>query len=150
MAVIRPCTVAEIEASENLQGLLQGYAEVSAIPELGEPEPDFPLYRLMESGGTFKAIGLFAPSLVGLATLLIYSLPHYKGRRVATMESFYVLPEHRGGGNGMDLLRTAERAATGLGAKVLMVSAPAAKALEKILPRSGYRPTNTVFMKALA
>lgn len=150
MTTIRPCSVDEIAEAALLPALLRGYASESSIPELGDPSADLAMYKMMEAHGSFKAIGVFAPHLVGLATLLIYGLPHYGGRKVATMESFYVMPEHRPGGAGKSLLRAAEDLAFGIGANVLMVSAPIGKRLEKILPRSGYRATNTVFLKAAA
>lgn len=150
MAIIRECTVAQIAADPAIHEILQGYADEAAIVEFGAVKPEFGMYAMIEASGSFKAIGVFAPGLVGLLTLLIYGLPHYDGKKVASVESFYVLPAYRSGGYGLKLLHMAEQTALESGADVLMVSAPIGKRLEAILPRSGYRATNTVFTRALS
>lgn len=147
---IRSCTVAEVEQSSTLQELLAAYSEESSIPEFGTASPDFAAYQAMEAAGALHLVGVFTPNLVGLASLLVYGLPHYSGRRVCTMESFFVSPAYRDGGTGLKLLRAAEARALELGAAALMVSAPVNGRLAQVLPRSGYRQTNEVFLRALA
>ncbi|WP_110995386.1 GNAT family N-acetyltransferase [Pseudomonas sichuanensis] len=147
--VIRRCTVAEIEQAGALPELLAAYGDESRIPEFGEVEANFGAYRAMEASGALHVVGVFAPGLVGLASMLVYGLPHYAGRRICTMESFFVDPAHRAGGTGLKLLRAAERCAADLGATAMMVSAPAGGRLAEVLPRSGYRETNRVFLRAL-
>lgn len=148
--IIRKCSVAEIEKAGALSELLLAYGKESSIPEFGGISANFHTYRQMEVGGALHVIGVFAPELVGLATLLLYALPHYGGRRICAMESFFVAPEARGGGTGIKLLRAAESLAADLGAKALMVSAPVGGRLASVLPRTGYRETNQVFLRALA
>lgn len=148
--IIRPCTVAEIEQSATLTGLLAAYEHESRIPELGSVGANMAAYRDMEARGAMHAVGAFAPELVGLATLLVYGLPHYAGRMVAAMESFFVMPSARRGGTGIKLLRAAEQRATELGATALLVSAPVGSRLEKVLPRTGFRETNRIFLRVLA
>lgn len=148
-AIIRPCTVAEIEQAPRLDALLAAYGEESHIPELGEPEPCFATYRAMEAAGAVQIIGAFAPDLVGVVILLVYGLPHYAGRKVGTLESFFVLPEARQSGAGMKLLHAAEARAAELGANGLLVSAPLDGRLDAILPRSGYRASNRIYVRSL-
>lgn len=147
--IIRTATIGEIEQAGALPELLAGYAEESSIPEFGQASPDFEAYRQMEAAGALHVVGVFAPQLVGLAFMLVYGLPHYSGRRICTMESLFVLPAYRAGGAGLKLLRAAEARALELGATALMASAPIGGRLAKVLPRSGYRQTNEVFMRAL-
>lgn len=147
--VIKRCTVAEIEASGTLTGLLEAYGSESRIPEFGDVCASFDVYRAMEASGALHILGVFAPDLVGFASLLIYGLPHYAGRRICTMESLFVMPSARSGGAGIKLLRAAEGLASDLGAAALMVSAPVESRLAGILPRTGYRETNRVFLRAL-
>lgn len=147
--VIRPCTVAEVERAGTLPALLAQYGEESRIPEFGEASASFEIYRAMEAAGALHLVGIFAPYLVGFASLLVYDMPHYQGRRISTMESLFVAQHARGGGTGLRLLRAAEARAKELGAIALMVSAPVGGRLAKVLPRSGYRQTNEVFMRAL-
>ena len=150
MIDIRPCTVAEVEAAGALQELLAAYGAESAIPEIGSPNAHFETYRLMESAGALHIIGAFAPDLVGVAVLLAYGLPHYGGRRVCSMESFFVAPDTRRTGAGLKLLRAAEAKARELGAAALLVSAPVGGRLARVLPRTGYRETSRVFVRGLA
>jgi GNAT superfamily N-acetyltransferase len=146
---IRICTIAEIEQCGALPELLAAYGEESSISELGEVNPCFETYRAMEASGVLHIVGAFAPGLVGLASLLVYGLPHYSGRRICAMESFFVAAAARRGGTGINLLRAAEARARELGATALMVSAPVDGRLASVLPRSGYRETNRVFLKGL-
>jgi GNAT superfamily N-acetyltransferase len=149
IAIIRPCTVADIEQAPRLAELLAAYAEESHLPELGEPEPCFATYRAMEAGGALHAIGAFSPDLVGFAILLVYGLPHYAGRRVGSLESFFVLPGFRGFGTGRKLLHAAELQAAELGAAGFLVSAPLGGRLDAVLSKSNYRPSNIVFVRSL-
>lgn len=146
---IRPCTVSDIEQAPRLDALLAAYGVESHIPELGDPEPCFATYRAMEATGALQVIGAFAPDLVGAVILLVYGLPHYAGRKVGTLESFFVLPDERQSGAGMKLLHAAETRAAELGATGLLVSAPLGGRLDSILPRSGYRPSNRVYVRSL-
>jgi GNAT superfamily N-acetyltransferase len=148
--IIRPCTIAEVEQSGALAELLAAYGQESSVPELGEVNASFEQYRQMEASGALHIIGAFGPELVGVASLLVYGLPHYAGRRVCAMESFFVAPAARRGGAGLKLLRAAEAKARELGAAALMVSAPVGGRLASVLPRSGYRPTSQVFVRGLA
>lgn len=129
--------------------MLASYGKESQIPELGAVGANMDAYRDMEARGAMHAVGAFSPELVGLATLLIYGLPHYSGRMVAAMESFFVMPSARRGGTGIKLLRAAEQRAAELGATALLVSAPVGSRLEKVLPRTGFRETNRIFLRVL-
>lgn len=147
--IIRPCTIAEVEQSGALAELLEAYGVESRVAEFGEVVANFDQYRQMEAAGALHIVGAFGPELVGLASLLVYGLPHYGGRRVCAMESFFVAPSARRGGTGLKLLRAAEARARELGATALMVSAPVNGRLAQVLPRSGYRPTSQVFVRGL-
>lgn len=143
--------MAEVEASPMLPALLAAYAEESRIPEIGTPEANFASYRAMEAAGSLRIVGAFAPGLVGFAVLLVYGLPHYTGRMVGSLESFFVSPEDRRRGTGMKLLHAAEDLAAELGATALLVGAPIGGRLDRVLEHTvGYRPTNRVFTRSLA
>jgi GNAT superfamily N-acetyltransferase len=150
MIQIRPCTVDELEQSDALPALLDAYAMESSIQELGKVGASMEMYRQMEASGALQILGAFAPGLVGLASILVYGLPHYNGRRVCAMESLYVLPASRKGGAGIKLLRAAEDLAASLGASALMVSSPIGGRLGRVLPLAGYRETSRVFIRGLA
>ena len=146
---IRECSIAEVESAKILDLLLSSYGEESSMPELGKPDACFATYRAMEASGSLRIIGAFNPDLVGVAFLLVYGLPHYAGRLVGTLESFFVLPSERQRGAGMKLLRAAEDMARDMGAVALMVGAPVGSRLDTVMQHSIYRPTNRVFTRAL-
>lgn len=148
--IIRPCTLAEIEQSATLPELLAEYGRESAIPELGPSSPCLTTYRQLAASGVLHVIGAFSPDLVGIAAVLVFGLPHYAGRRVASLESIFVTPTYRNGGTGLKLLRAAEDCAREQGAMALMVSAPVGGRLETVISRSNYRSTNRVFTRGLA
>ncbi len=147
---IRACSVEEIEQAGALEILLEAYAQESSIPELGEASADMDTYRDFEARGAMHTIGAFAPELVGVATVLIYGLPHYAGRRIASMESLFVLPSARRNGTGMRLLQAAKDLARDFGAPGLLVSAPVGSRLDKVLQRTAdCRETNHIFLMGL-
>lgn len=147
---IRPITLADIQDAPNCASLLAGYADECAIPELAPHDPQFAQYAAMEQSGFMHFIGAYvADELVGLVALIVTTIPHF-GKRIASTESFYVEPGHRKSGAGLALLREAQAMATEKGAIGLFISAPVGGALESLLPRVGYRQTNSMFFKGLA
>lgn len=147
---IRPCTVADLEASPQLGALLDEYARESAIDSLPHPSAQLPLYRQLEATGALWCLGAYhGADLIGFLLLLAPVLPHY-GVRVATAESFFVASHARKSGAGLKLLRAAEDHAKSLGAAGLLVSAPLGGRLTNVLPGVGYRETNRVFFRAMS
>jgi GNAT superfamily N-acetyltransferase len=148
---IRASTVADLEALPGLRPLLAEYGTESAIAGLPLPSAKLAQYRALEAAGALHVISaVLDGSLIGLITVLASPLPHYGGAPVAVSESFFVRPAHRRTGAGLRLLTAAEGKARALGCSDLMVSSPIGGNLEQVLPRRGYRPTNTVFLKKVA
>lgn len=147
--MIRPSTVAELEAAPAFPDLLAEYAAESAIKGLPAPSARMETYRHLERTGFLHVLAAWmGNTLTGFITVLAAPLPHY-GRTVAVSESFFVAREHRGTGAGLKLLRGAEDLAAKLGSPGLLVSAPFEGDLFKVLPRVGYVETNRVFFKAV-
>ena len=147
---VRRIAFDEIEAFQNFAGMVERYADESAIPGMPRPNRQKEMYRQLEQAGLFHLVGAFVGGeLVGFVSLLASVLPHY-GVMVASTESIFVEPEHRKSGAGKMLLREAERLATSIGAVGLLVSAPSGGRLAAILPRSGYQESNRVFFRRLA
>ncbi len=147
--MIRASTVAELEAAPAFPDLLAEYAAESAIEGLPPPSAKMETYHHLERSGFLHVLAAWAgDTLAGFITVLAAPLPHY-GRTVAVSESFFVAQEHRGTGAGLKLLRAAEALAAKLGSPGLLVSAPYAGDLFKVLPRVGYVETNRVFFKAV-
>lgn len=152
-ADIRPCTVADLEASPNCDELLGEYTAESAIAEMGSTVRRNTLapYRALEASGAFHALGAFDGNrIVGFITFILAPLPHFQGRLVASTESFFVTAAYRKAGLGLALLRAAEERAEGVGATALLMSAPLGSRLAQILDASDrYRETSRVFVRAL-
>jgi len=147
---IRHCTIADIEASPNLDALLAEYVAESAIPELGELGAQADVYRAIEANGVLRVIAAYQDDqLVGFVFLLMSVLPHF-GRPVGTTESLFVAKAARKTGAGLQLIRAAEVLAKELGAKGFFISAPVGGVLERVMPGIGYRETNRVFFKDLS
>jgi GNAT superfamily N-acetyltransferase len=72
------------------------------------------------------------------------NLPHYGGA-ICVVESLFVSAGRRRSGAGRALIKAAQACAAyhGMG---LLITARAGSALEAILPRMGYRHSNTVFV----
>ncbi len=147
--MIRPSTVAELEAAPAFPDLLAEYAAESSIKGLPAPSAKMETYRHLERSGFLHVLAAWVgDTLTGFITVLAAPLPHY-GRTVAVSESFFVAQQHRGTGAGLKLLRAAEELAAKLGSPGLLVSAPFEGDLFKVLPRVGYVETNRVFFKAV-
>lgn len=146
---IRYCTFDEIEAAPNIDALIAEYAAESSHAELPDPGAQWAHYKALEAAGGLSAICAFIDDeLVGFIFVLASKVPHY-AQSLAVTESFFVTKAHRKGGLGLKLLKSAEWHASQVGAGCLMVSAPAGGTLERVMPRMGYRHSNTVFVRSL-
>ncbi len=129
--------------------IINGYADECAIEGMPRPKPDGRVYQqLINNGVMFPFTARIHPFLIGFIALLVTPNPHY-GCLIGTVESFYVLPEHRSSGAGLQLLARARQHATTLGAKGLLVSAPADGTLSAVLDGMNFMHTNEVFFKPL-
>ena len=147
--VIKQVTCNELANDSRIKGLLEEYADESAIAGMPGPDYQLSIYRMLEMTGDFHLIAAYIDDeLVGFLTMGIPILPHY-GKRVATVESYFVAKSHRKGGPGLDLLRSAEWLAKANGAVGILVSAPKGGKLARVMPKAKYKHTNEVFFKAL-
>lgn len=149
--VIRECTFDELASAAGFHALCADYAaESGRMPEFGEPKVDAEAYRAMEAAGAAHCLGVWCgDELAGFGVVTLSTLPHYS-KRIGCLISFYVAPVARNGSAGTRLREAAERIAIKHGAVGLMISAPTDSRLDVILPRSGYRATNSLFFKGFA
>lgn len=149
MLTIGQCTIGDIIDAPEFSGLVEEYAQESAIPGLPKPQAKLEQYRAYETLGVVHAFcALRDGALVGFITVVAPVMPHYS-IPLAVAESFFVAADHRKGGTGLRLLELAEERAKALGSPGLMVCAPYAGRLFEVLPRRGYTETNRVFFKGL-
>lgn len=151
MVDVRRCSIADWEAAPNWHALLAAYAAEAATPELGPISPQMDMYRAGEAAGMLHPVGAFdGDLLVGFILSAVIVLPHY-GVLAATVESFFVAPADRKRGVGLSLLGHAEGVARELGAKALLLSAPAGGVLSRVMcAHRAYRHNSETFVRALA
>lgn len=126
------------------------YAKESSIPEIGEINPQAQLYAAMEASGMLRIFGAYVEDvLVGFATILLYVLPHY-GKKIATVESLFLMQSQRKTGLGKGLMDEIERCAKEHDCVAILYSAPFGSQLERLLDISRpYRQTNSIFTRRL-
>ena len=72
---ISRCTVRDIEHAEGLDAVLAEYAAECAIAGLGNANPQFERYHMLEDAGVLYVIGAFnGDALVGFAAILVAPL----------------------------------------------------------------------------
>jgi len=148
MLTIRKTTISEFFGADNIQTLLDKYAEESAMHGLPHPKAKIDLYEQLERVGILYPISAFLDDvLIGFIFIVSPIMPHYS-ERISTAESFFVAKEHRKTGAGTKLRHAAEQYAKEIGALGLLMSAPLGSDLAEVLPRVGYVETNRVFFRS--
>lgn len=84
---------------------------------------------------------------VGLLGFIIAD-HHFSGQRYAAELMWYVLAEHRKGGNGLQLLWEAEKQAKAMGAKDFVFTAPSDE-VAALYKRFGYSQLEVTYRKVL-
>jgi hypothetical protein len=105
----------------------------------------------MESSGLMESFGVFKEGrMIGFATILIFTLPHY-GKKIANVESLFLSAVHRRGGAGKELMEHVESVAMGRQCAGVLYNARAGSSLERLLDScSRYERTNSVFLRSLS
>lgn len=139
-------TVAGLMGDPDIEALVEEYEAEAASPELPPARPQWDQYAAWERGGEFELIAARAAGrLIGFVSVLRAHLPHYGGP-ICVVESLFVSAGRRRTGAGLALIGAAEATAAYRGMS-LLITARAGSALERILPRLGYRHSNTVFVR---
>lgn len=114
-----------------------------------ETKPDRGFYRRAVDSGLAMMLGVFVDdALVGAAVVLVSEHPHYS-KKLAVVESLYVLPDARIRGAGSAILEAIKDEARKAGAEGVLVSAPTGSRLEKLGRLCEWRQTNSVFFLEL-
>ena len=147
---IEQVSFTEILDAPNAAELLAEYETECAISAIGPINPNRETYRVLEQNGAMHCFAVYSDSeLVGFANVLMTVLPHYS-RKVATVESIFVMRAARGRISGLELLRRIEQYALDAGCVGILYSSPAGSAFEALLEvKKTYRRTNTVFFRSL-
>lgn len=149
MMEIKEVSFRQILSELHAAALFAEYAEECSLPELGKVNPQEQLYDAMERSGGMKAFAVYAGmQMIGFATLLIYSVPHY-GKKIAATESVFVSRGYRSLA-GNKLLAHLESFAKERGCEALLYSAPFASRFAALLQaRKDCRLSNSIYLKKL-
>jgi GNAT superfamily N-acetyltransferase len=150
---IRRVSHSEILGARNAAELIDEYAAECSRPDAN---PQASIYDAMEQAGALQCFGAYLENgpaeldeLIGFASVVSAVMPH-NGKRVATIESIFVLSAQRHTCAGTDLLTAAEEYAAEAGCADLLYTARIYSPLEKVLLRRlKCLPTHTVFTRRL-
>ena len=147
MVTIRAVNYAELRKAPNAEEILAEYEAECAAPEMGKICPDEQLYETAEKAGAIQIFAVFdAEQLIGLATVLIYTLPHFSTKMAAT-ESIFVSKTCRRKGIGSRLLAVIKNYATEQGCPGVLLSAPPGSRFSQLLSlRKRCRLTSYVYL----
>ena len=138
-----------IRNDPDYDALIDAYAQESSIDGMPKPNPNAELYKAMiEHGLMFAFTARIDNRLSGFIGLLVTQNPHY-GCLIGTIESFFVMPEHRSTGAGLKLLAAARAFARERGAQGLLISAPTNSTLSLVLKGLDFVHTNQVYFRPL-
>lgn len=147
--MIRAVSYAEILGAPNAKDLLAAYGAECSIPEIGEVNPQAEIYAQMEKSGQFQVFGAFEDELIGFASVLCSTLPHY-GKKIGIVESIFLLPSKRSSKTGNGLMNAIENWAKEKNCEVILYNARTGSQFEKLLLMlTPYQRTNSVFLRRL-
>lgn len=135
----------DILEDPNWPELQRQYSEECLVKD---PVPQRATYETLEKLGLLHCFGaLIDGKLVGFVSIIISVMPHH-GKRMASIESIFVLPENRDSGVGLQLLAAAEGCAEHDGCDLIVYTTRIGSAMEKVMSRrSGCTPTHTMFTR---
>jgi GNAT superfamily N-acetyltransferase len=117
------------------------------IKDTPEHSAALALQTIENANGKILVYETDSGKVAGLLGFFVF--PHYfTGEPTATELMWYVEPEERKGGGGMQLLWEAEKEAKAMGAKRIGFTAPNAD-IAKLYERFGYKQVEVSFMKEL-
>jgi GNAT superfamily N-acetyltransferase len=152
MASIRPIRSAELLQDPDIKVLLDEYDAECALTELRPSDPQLALYEVMEKAGSLKVFGVYDNGyLIGFASVIVYTLPHY-GKKIAATESIFISKEHRHNDVGGRLILFIENYAKSSGCVAFLYSAPVDSQFAHLLTTNEdrYRHTNNVYLRSLS
>lgn len=124
--------------------------EIALKDAFGPVDIDENAYRaLYECGMLHVTTARDEGRLVGYAVYFVMHNFHYKTRRVAESDVFFLLPEYRKGLAGFRLLREADRALSGM-VDIIVNKMKAAHDCGRLFERMGYHLAEKNYMKVVA
>jgi GNAT superfamily N-acetyltransferase len=135
--------------------LEEHYAELATVPDIMLLKPDVERYQTLEAAGNLFAIGMFdihgdnGETLVGYSVNIVCTNLHYGDLLMCQNDLLFVRKSHRRGMTGMRLITATERAAKDRGVKMMLWHAKPGTTLDRMLPKLGYEPFETIHYQVL-
>lgn len=146
--MIERVTVDELYTLPGFEDMIAEYA-LLAIKKLPKPLYRKEDYLPLERAGILTVwCAIHDGLVVGFATCLISSIPHY-GIRIAIGESLFVRESVRTGGYGVRFIDAIERHAATAGAIAVFMSCPLGSDYARVLERRNYSAETTTYVKSL-
>lgn len=131
--------------------LLQRHYEEIAIDRNEVPlDPDWSRYWGMACAGSLSCVSLRTNgTLVGYCIMIVGSELHYKSTLAATMDIFWLAPEHRGGSGGLRLFRAVEKELRRRGVRRVYMGSKLHRDSSRLFTALQYVPVEVWFSKIL-
>lgn len=124
------------------------WTECSIHREAVPLDPDWSTAATMERCGILQCFGLFDDGeLAGYAIFEVSPHLNFKTTKYAFNTGIYVRPESRKGTAAFKLLSESEKRLKDDGVKKIVFSVPQASALNAVLPKGGYEPSELYYTK---
>ncbi|AIL33104.1 GNAT family N-acetyltransferase [Basilea psittacipulmonis] len=148
MVTIRELTMDELFNHPDFEEVVEQYTQDGGRAPLYGPV-NKEAYRHLEKSGLTRVLGAFGDNRLVGGLILVFSKTLHHSQLIVATDAFFVSPSARKGGVGLRLLKQAQELAKACGAVGVFASAPIGGALEKVLPRHGFKATNTFYFKEL-
>lgn len=149
MPEIRLSTVEEM-LSQCQELFQKHWEELTLNKEVMVLNPDEDRYKGMEEAGMLLLLAATDEErIVGYSVNLIMPHLHYADCVICSNDLLFVDPQYRGTSLGIKLMKATENLAKDSGAKLMLWHAKQDTALEKLMPRMGYKVNDIIFSKGL-
>jgi len=129
--------------------LLLEYEKESKGKLTPDVNKDIEKYIQLEKLGLLDVAGAYVDgSLIGFISAYTYNMPHYTAK-ATSIESYFVLKEHRKFGTGKKLLDKLIEVIKCRGATMLFMSAGVDGRLNKVAKSFGFEATNVIYSKKI-
>lgn len=130
--------------------LLTHWEEIAVNKEKIKLNPDWDAYYNLEETGALRIFtARLEGVLVGYFVVIVSRSLHYKDHLFANNDVIFLLPEHRVGLTGPNLMGFAEKCLKEDGVSLLVVNTKCHKPFDKLLVWLGYNKVETVYSKYL-
>jgi hypothetical protein len=134
---------------EEIKPLLEKHwQEIALNQEKIKLNPDWEAYATLEDIGALRIFtAREGDILAGYFVTVVHRSLHYKDHLFANNDVIYLLPEHRVGMTGPNLIRFAEKCLKEDGVSLLAVNTKCHKPFDRLLEWLGYNKIESVYSK---